>query len=81
MYKLQQQKLNETQDAIQEFQADKSLGPHVLRLILGEPWCDEEVNDDEVDDEVDDDEDEGIDDSEELPTDDDNDAEDGDYEG
>lgn len=77
MYDLQQQKLKETQGAIQEFQADKSLGPRTLRMILGEAWYDEEANDDEVDDY----QDKGVDDSEEMPTDDENNAQDGDYKG
>lgn len=71
MHELQQQKLDETQDAIEEFQADKSLGPRTLRMILGKAWYDEEVNDDEVSDYEG--EEEGVDCSEELPADDDDD--------
>lgn len=48
MYELQQEKLQETQGLIQEFQADRSMGPSVLRMILGKAWYDEEADDDEA---------------------------------
>lgn len=76
MYEKQQEKLEEMQDAIQEFQADKSLGSHTLRDILGKAWYDEEVDDDEVSDY----EGEVEDGSEEFPAADD-DSEDAYFEG
>lgn len=74
MYMLQQAKLDETEGALGEFQADQSLGTEKLREILGGAWLDEgfgyrERSDDEEDDSV-------VGDDEELEYEDD-DADDG----